>query len=491
MLKYLYQTLMFFRKAFSRNITWLMFCMVVLGFIGSHEMRGVTSFCQFWGLDTTGYKALIHFFRVSTWSLEKVLAFWWQFVLSQNETVMSHGRAVLLGDHTCVPKDGRQMPCVVTMHQHSETQSKPSYFRGHYWGAVGMLIGSMASPFCIPLSLGIHQGLVHVNKKGQKKESNETLGTRIVQMALDFVIKHDIRSIMALDAFFPGRAVFKLAQSVWSIRHQCLLLTLVIRAKKNCVAYFEAEKPQKRGPGRPRKYGEKIKLFELFDRQTLFSNVECSIYGKIETISITSLDLLWKPTAGLIRFVLAVTKRGPIILMCSDLTQDPVAALEVYCARVRIETMFDMLKNLMGVFKYRFWTQSLERHSRKPKKNKYLKKPTTNEQVAKIRCCFAAYERFVMIGAIALGLLQLISIKYEICVWKKFRGFLRTKSRKLPSERTVKFVIADLLVRDLFSFAPGAVIREIQGYLFTPKVVEPERQRADLKPESETTVIQA
>ncbi len=96
-----------------------------------------------------------------------------------------------------------------------------------------------------------------------------------------------------------------------------------------------------------------------------------------------------------------------------------------------------------------------------------------------------------MIGAIALGLLQLISIKYEICVWKKFRGFLRTKSRKLPSERTVKFVIADLLVRDLFSFAPGAVIREIQGYLFTPKVVEPERQRADLKPESETTVIQA
>ncbi len=82
--------------------------------------------------------------------------------------------------------------------------------------------------------------------------------------------------------------------------------------------------------------------------------MECSIYGKIETISITSLDLLWKPTAGLIRFVLAVTKRGPIILMCSDLTQDPVAALEVYCARVRIETMFDMLKNLMGVLSIDF-----------------------------------------------------------------------------------------------------------------------------------------
>jgi hypothetical protein len=76
----------------------------------------------------------------------------------------------------CVPKDGRRMPCVVTMHQHSETQSKPSYFRGHYWGAIGMLIGSMGSPFCIPLSLGIHQGLVHVNEKGKAEEDKETLG---------------------------------------------------------------------------------------------------------------------------------------------------------------------------------------------------------------------------------------------------------------------------------------------------------------------------
>ncbi len=41
--------------------------------------------------------------------------------------------------------------------------------------------------------------------------------------------------------------------------------------------------------------------------------------------------------------------------MCSDLHQDPVVALELYYARVRIETMFDMLKNVMGVFRYRFW----------------------------------------------------------------------------------------------------------------------------------------
>ena len=64
-----------------------MFCMVVPGFIGASEMIGVTSFCRFWGLNTTDYHAFIHFFRASTWSLDKVTEYWNRFVLSQNETV--------------------------------------------------------------------------------------------------------------------------------------------------------------------------------------------------------------------------------------------------------------------------------------------------------------------------------------------------------------------------------------------------------------------
>ena len=130
--------------------------------------------------------------------------------------------------------------------------------------------------------------------------------------------------------------------------------------------------------GRPAKYGEKVKLLELFDQSDLFLKVRCSVYGKIEDISITSLDLLWKPTGSLILFVLAVTSRGPIVLMCSDLNQNPITAIELYCARVRIETMFDMLKNLMGVFRYRFWTKRLARHSRKPVKNRNREKAGSN-----------------------------------------------------------------------------------------------------------------
>jgi hypothetical protein len=287
--------------------------------------------------------------------------------------------------------------------------------------------------------------------------------------------------------FSPSASVFELAESSWSIKHKCSLLTLIVRAKKSYVAYFMAETRQgKRPPGRPAKYGEKVKLLELFDQSHLFSKVRCSVYGKSEAISITALDLLWKPTGNLIRFVLAITSRGPIVLMCSDLNQNPITAIELYCARVRIETTFDMLKNLMGVFRYRFWTQRLPRHSRKPVKNKKLKKPARKD-IATIKRCHSAYERFAMTGAIALGLLQLIALKFEQSVWGRYKGYLRTKSRALPSERTVKSVMEVLLVRDLISFAPGAVMREIIQLICRKKEVD---QKSCSPPEMEEAGIQ-
>jgi len=60
------------------------------------------------------------------------------------------------------------------------------------------------------------------------------------------------------------------------------------------------------------------------------------------------LDLLWKPIKGLVRFILIETSRGRIILMSSDPTLDPLLALSLYTARVRIESLFASVKNLLG-----------------------------------------------------------------------------------------------------------------------------------------------
>jgi len=271
-----------------------------------------------------------------------------------------------------------------------------------------------------------------------------------------------------LTLFFPSAAVFNLASSIWSIDIQQPLVTLIIRAKKSYVAYYKAPKPPKGKRGRRPKYGKKVKLFDLFGQLHLFSKVKCEVYGKIEEISIMTLNLMWKPTGCMIRFVFAVTSRGPIVLMCSDLGQDPLSALQLYCVRIRVETMFDMLKNLIGAFNYRFWSKHMPQHSRKPKKNKDLKQPCP-QAIAKVELCWQAYERFALLGSIALGLLQIISLKDTDNVWSNFDAYLRTRSRQLPSERTVKHVVARLLINNLLTFAPTAIIREIRKRYFAAK----------------------
>jgi len=145
------------------------------------------------------YYAFLNFFYSTAWSPDGLVFQWSIFVFSQNLIVYREGRAILAGDLAYVPKDGRRMPGVVTLHQHSETQSKPSYFKGHCVGAVSALIGTMSLPFSIPLSMGIHLGQSHIGlgiQSTSDKDKVETMGTRIVKMAIDFAIKHNVPSVL-------------------------------------------------------------------------------------------------------------------------------------------------------------------------------------------------------------------------------------------------------------------------------------------------------
>jgi hypothetical protein len=460
MLAYIYHALSSFRSVFSRYRPWIVFVMIILGFFGATEMLGISSFCRFWGLDVQGYYRLLHVFRSTAWCLEDLVHHWMAFVLSQHVAVVMTSRLVVIADHTYVAKDGRRMPGVVTLHQESETQSKPSYFRGHCWGAIGLLIGSLTAPFCLPLDLRLHQGFDHLGA-ADSASRQWTLAERPVAMALEMAKRHAQTMVLILDAYFAVAPVFTLAASLWSIEHQAPWLTLIVRAKNNYVAYFQASPPQAKTRGRPRRYGDKITLMDVFDHRHLFITVTCQLYGQVEDVSIAALDLIWKPTGGLIRFVFAYTRLGPLVLMCSDLQQDPIAALQLYCTRVRVEVMFDVLKNLLVAFCYRFWSKHLPRHSRTPKSNDTLQGPAT-PHVESVRGRWLACEGFVMLGAIAQGLLQLLAVKYPETVWAHFDAFLRTRSRDLPSEATVRHVIARLIRDDFVALRPSATMQEIR-----------------------------
>ena len=330
---------------------------------------GVTSMCRYWLSNEQGYHRLLHFFRSDAYELDELRRYWHRFVIQHAPVFEYAGRLVLLADHSYVVKDGGRMPGVVSQRQLSETQSKPGYFRGQCWGAVGVLVGSFSACFCLPLTLQIHQGFEHL---GQEKPE-DSLAERAVRMTLDFAVQNERLAWIVLDAYFSVKTVFRLAHSVWSVEHQQPYLQVVTRAKKNYVAYFPPPPRTTGKRGRPREYGDKLVLNEVFDHQHLFKSLDMEVYGRNETVQLMVANLLWRPLGEYVRFVWAVTSRGPIVLMCSDLTVKPEQVLALYCRRIRIEVLFDTLKNKLGAFRFHFWSRYLPRHSRQPKSNKQLK----------------------------------------------------------------------------------------------------------------------
>ena len=240
------------------------------------------------------------------------------------------------------------MPGVVTRHQDRETQSKPTYFRGHHWGLVGLLVGSCAQAVCLPREARLSQGFAHEQDDETDEAQRPTLAVRLVHMALQYAVPHDTTSLLVLDAFFAMAPVLQRAASMWSLRLTQPFLDIVTRAK-NSLAYEPAQPHATPSRGRPLQYGKTIKLQEVFEtHKAQCVNVSCAVYGHVETVSSLGLHLLWKPRKAPRR--LLAMSRGPMVLMWNALDSDPLMTLALYGASVRIEALCAMRKSVLGAF---------------------------------------------------------------------------------------------------------------------------------------------
>ncbi len=459
MLEELKGFLIFMRPAFSRRTAYCWFVVVFVGFILRTDNFGVSSIVRALFLPAESYTCLLHFFHSSAWNVETIMAIWWQWLVKKNVAHRVGNRLVLVGDHTKTPKDGRKMPAVTTLHQDSETGSKPSYFRGHHWGCIGILVQACDKYFAVPLWANIQEGLTLLANSDEKRYLPKTV--QIVEMAKKTSHAMSTEAYLVLDAYFAVGPVFlAAAEQLNGVSNFVHILT---RAKKNIVAYCKPPKKKKHQRGRPREYGKKLKLAELFDSKAkcyAFQTIEADIYGKNENIRYLVLDLIWKPVKGMLRFILVESSHGRIILMTSDLNLDPVTAIQLYCRRVAIETMFNILKNTLGAMGYHFWSQYLSRASRRPKKKKDQEQNSTNP--TRTNNTLAAIEKFVNVQLLVLGMLQLIAKQFPAEVKTKANCWLRTVSANTPSEFVTRTALANVLKNNLYGFAKDWITQLIR-----------------------------
>jgi hypothetical protein len=208
----------------------------------------------------------------------------------------------------------------------------------------------------------------------------------------------------------------------------------------------------KRTRGRPRLYGEKIKLKTLFDRP--MTEMASPYPGENCILKFCFVDLIWRPLGSLCRFVAVEhPRRGKRLFICTDRQLSPDQILPMYSWRFKIEVCFRQAVHVLGTFAYHFWMKTMKR-IRKRSGDQYLHR-TSDDYRSKVRQKITAYAIHVQIGMIAQGLFQYLACCYDAIVWQSFRGWIRTIRPGLsPSELVVAHALRDCFGEFLLRCGP-------------------------------------
>ncbi len=211
------------------------------------------------------------------------------------------------------------------------------------------------------------------------------------------------------------------------------------------------EETKRNGPGRPKKYGEKVKLIDIFTRcLDDFVTIQSPVYGDQNVmIKYYTMDLVWKGLGEVVRFIWVIhPKRGSIILLSTDLNLCPIEAIKMYAFRFKIEVSFKMMNEQIGTFAYHFWMKFMDKIKRRSKGQFLHKKEKKYRE--KVLKKMNTYHLHMQIAFIAQGLLQYLSIAKTELVWGSFNGFIRTiRKYTLPSERIVSMALRESFVEFL------------------------------------------
>jgi hypothetical protein len=387
---------------------------------------------------------MLHLFNSRAVNLKILQQLWVNLVFKQfSGIVQINGRGVIIGDGIKIGKEGKKMPGVKLLHQDSDSNSKAEYIMGHSLQVIAVLAQGLSTYFAVPLIGQIHEGIKLYCGE------NRTLLDKMFEMLIGVNLTTGFYFVA--DKYYCSGRFMK--QLVGKDIH------IVTMMKRGAVAYFTPTEPLEKRRGRPRKYGAKVKLFDLFDMVTPFIKVPMPDHNKI-MIEYCVVHLLWRPLGGLVQFVLIRhPEKGLSIVMSTDLTADPLSLILIYSLRFKIEVMFKQAIHQIGAFMYRFWLKMMP-----PKKrgtgDQLLQLAPTKFKEGVLRKLHA-YHLFIQLGLIAQGLIQYLSMCHYQTVWKSFGTWLRTiRPNTLPSEKVVSLALSRTYIEFLIDGTKQAIFKK-------------------------------
>jgi hypothetical protein len=372
------------------------------------------------------YRQLLHFFHSSALALPLLLEAWVRLVMRIFDPVSLGGFTILVADGLKVAKEGKKMPAVKCLHQESNDNSKSEFIMGHSVQVLSLLItAGTGQVLAVPLVARICEGL-----KWGRVFDRLSLLDKLVVMLLEVTETLKRPVILVADAYYASK---KVILPLLDKGHH-----LISRVKRTAVAYELAPQLENRKRGRPKKYGRKVRLRDLFKAGQSFTEAPSPVYGESGVfIKYRCVDLLWRPVGKLVRFVLVKhPTRGMLILVCTHTELNPLDIIRVYGLRFKIEVSFKQSLHTLGGYAYHFWMAAMTPIKRfSGDQNLTNASRTYKEAVARK---LAAYQRYIQVACIVQGLLMHLAVNFHTQVWAGFRSWLRTMRPDLvPSEMVV------------------------------------------------------
>jgi DDE superfamily endonuclease len=312
--------------------TFAVFHAMVLGLVVQAGQRTVCGMLTGAGLATSWSHDRAHrFFSTARWSVDQIGLTVFDLVLAH---LVTDGCDLLLAvDDTAHRRRGKKVHGAGWIHDGSAPSRNKLAF-GHRWVVVGVIVqvSFLSRPVCLPVLCRRWQG------KG-------TAST--VELAAQM--------ITTLAARVPGRRVHVVADAAYhgtSLRDLPATVTWTTRLPRNAVLYQRAPAPTGRR-GRPRLKGDRIGTPAQAAAACEWRTVSVARYGRVDTVSIATLDCLWYGVFGPlpVRMVLVRDRPGKpmLALITTDLVVTAADLVTRYAARWAIEVTFFDTRQILGV----------------------------------------------------------------------------------------------------------------------------------------------
>lgn len=268
------------------------------------------------------------------------------------QKLSSDGRLLLALDDTPTKRYGPKVQGAGIHHNPTPGPADAKYLYGHIWVTLSWIVrhprwGTIGLPLLAALYVRQKDIAAIPGNFHWPFQTKLQQGADLVAWAANIAYSAGKRLWVVADGAYAKRAflkpVLKLGVVVVSrLRKDAHLNTLPPKLKKG----------QRRGRGKPRKYGlKRISLAKRAGAKRGWKTIECVQYGKRAVKKYKSFLATYRPAYGAIRVVIVLEATGPQYFFCTDPSASVAEILEAFADRAAIEQDFHDLKAIWGVGK--------------------------------------------------------------------------------------------------------------------------------------------